>query len=62
MLLCKANLGALMPLSMRFLTLEVISLLRPLRSVVHISRLPGNPHTQVYLELGVKDNLRKLCR
>jgi hypothetical protein len=54
-LLCKVNLGALMSLSMRFLTLEVISLLRPLRSVVRISSPPGSLHTQVHLEPGVKD-------
>jgi hypothetical protein len=40
-LLCKVNLGAFLSLSMLFLTLEVISLLRPLRSVDCISSPPG---------------------
>jgi hypothetical protein len=61
-LLCKVNLGAFLSLSMLFLTLEVISLLRPLRSVDRISSLPGSLHTQVLLEPGVKEHLRKLSR
>jgi len=51
-----------MSFSVLSLTLEVISLLRPLRSVVRISRPPDSLHTQVHLELGAKDNLGKLCR
>ena len=44
-LLCKVNLGALPFLLILFLTLEVISLLRPLRLVVCISSPPGSLHT-----------------
>jgi hypothetical protein len=40
----------------------VISLLRPLRLVDCISSPPGSLHTQVHLEPGVKEHLRKLCR
>jgi hypothetical protein len=47
---------------MLFLTLEVIFLLRPLRSVDRISNPPGSLHTQVLLEPGVKEHLRKLRR
>jgi hypothetical protein len=41
---------------------EVISLLRPLHSVAHISSLSGNLYTIVYLEQGVKDHFRIVCR
>jgi hypothetical protein len=61
-LLCKVNLGAFLSLLMLFLTLEVISLLRPLRLVVCISSPPGSLHTRVHLEPGVKEHLCKLCQ
>jgi hypothetical protein len=61
-LLCKVNLGAFLSLSMIFLTLEVIFLLRPLRSMDRISSPPGSLHTQVLLEPGVKEHLCKLSR
>jgi hypothetical protein len=47
---------------MLFLTLEVISLLRPLHLVDCLSSPPGYLHTRVLLELGVKEHLRKLSR
>jgi hypothetical protein len=52
MLLYKVNFGSLLSLLMLFLTLEVISLLRPLRLVVCISSSPSSLHTLVHLEPG----------
>jgi hypothetical protein len=61
-LLYKVTWGSLPSLLTLFLTLEVISLLHSLHSVVCISNPPGNLHTIVYLEWGVKDHLRIVCR
>jgi hypothetical protein len=61
-LLYKVTWGALLSLLTLFLTQEVISLLCPLHSVVHISNPLGNLHTIVYLERGVKDHICIVCR
>jgi hypothetical protein len=61
-LLCKVTWGALLLLLMLSLMEEVIYLLRPLHSVARISNPSGNLHTIVYLERGVKDHLRIICR
>jgi hypothetical protein len=58
----QGHLGALLFLLMLFLMQEVISLLHPLHSLVCISIPPGNLHTIVYLEPGVRDHLRTVCR
>jgi hypothetical protein len=58
MLLCKVTWRALLSLLMISLMQEVISLLRPLHSAVHISNPSGNLHRIVYLERGVKEHLR----
>jgi hypothetical protein len=61
-LLCKDTWGALLLLLMLSLMGEVIYLLRPLHSVARISNPSGHLHTIVYLERGVKDHLRIICR
>jgi hypothetical protein len=58
----QGHMGGTPALLMLFLMEEVISLLRPLHSVARISNPSGNLHTIVYLERGVKDHLRIVCR
>ena len=58
----QGHMGALLSLLTLFLMEEVISLLRPLHSMAHNRNPTSNLHTIVYLEQGVKDHLRILCR
>jgi hypothetical protein len=58
----QGHIGGTPALLMLFLMEEVISLLRPLHSMARINNPLGNIHTIVYLERGVKDHLRIVCR